>query len=76
MRNGYEIEKMWEDQGINLKNHLAFMCGSGWRAAEVYTYANVMGLKIHLYTVMDGLVGVMVEIHQLLESLQNSSWIK
>lgn len=52
------------------------MCGSGWRAAEVYTYANVMGLKIHLYTVMDGLVGVMVEIHQLLESLQNSSWIK
>ncbi len=40
---------MWEDQGINLKNHLAFMCGSGWRAAEVYTYANVMGLKKYIY---------------------------
>ncbi|EGT3617668.1 sulfurtransferase [Clostridium perfringens] len=56
MRNGYEIEKMWEDQGINLKNHLAFMCGSGWRAAEVYTYANVMGLKnTSLYS--DGWIG-------------------
>lgn len=56
MRNGYEIEKMWEDQGINLKNHLAFMCGSGWRAAEVYTYANVMGLKnTSIYS--DGWIG-------------------
>ncbi|MGG5461708.1 sulfurtransferase [Clostridium sp. B9] len=56
MRNGYEIEKMWEDQGINLKNHLAFMCGSGWRAAEVYYYANVMGLKnTSIYS--DGWIG-------------------
>ena len=56
MRNGYEIEKMWEDQGINLKNHLVFMCGSGWRAAEVYTYANVIGLKnTSIYS--DGWIG-------------------
>ncbi|WP_300349025.1 rhodanese-like domain-containing protein [Clostridium sp.] len=56
MRNGYEIEKMWEKQGINLKNHLAFMCGSGWRAAEVYTYANVMGLhNTSIYS--DGWIG-------------------
>lgn len=56
MRNGYEIEKMWEKQGINLKNHLAFMCGSGWRAAEVYYYANVMGLKnTSIYS--DGWIG-------------------
>ena len=45
MRNGYEILSMWKDDcKINLDNHLAFMCGSGWRAAEVYWDAMVMGL--------------------------------
>lgn len=45
MRNGYEILSMWKDDcGINLDNHLAFMCGSGWRAAETYWDAMVMGL--------------------------------
>ena len=45
MRNGYEILSMWEDDcQIDLNNHLAFMCGSGWRAAETYWDAMVMGL--------------------------------
>lgn len=45
MRNGYEILSMWKDDcKINLDNHLAFMCGSGWRAAETYWDAMVMGL--------------------------------
>lgn len=45
MRNGYEILSMWKDDcKIDLNNHLAFMCGSGWRAAEVYWDAMVMGL--------------------------------
>lgn len=45
MRNGYEILSMWKDDcGINLDNRLAFMCGSGWRAAETYWDAMVMGL--------------------------------
>ena len=56
MRNGYEIEKMLKDQGIDLNNHLAFMCGSGWRAAEVYTYCKVMGIKnTSIYS--DGWIG-------------------
>ncbi|MPN57271.1 Thiosulfate sulfurtransferase YnjE [bioreactor metagenome] len=45
MRNGYEILSMWKDDcKIDLNNHLAFMCGSGWRAAETYWDAMVMGL--------------------------------
>ncbi|WDV48206.1 rhodanese-like domain-containing protein [Clostridiaceae bacterium M8S5] len=45
MRNGSEFTKLWQEQGIDLKKHLSFMCGSGWRASEIYTYANVYGLK-------------------------------
>lgn len=45
MRNGYEILSMWKDDcKIDLNNHLAFMCGSGWRAAETYWDAMVMGI--------------------------------
>lgn len=50
MRNGSEIKQMWENDGINLENQLAFYCGTGWRAAEVLFYADVLGLKnITLY---------------------------
>lgn len=45
MRNGDEIQKMWEKDGINLENKLAFYCGTGWRAAEVLFYADVLGMK-------------------------------
>ena len=50
MRNGSEIKEMWQADGINLDNKLAFYCGTGWRAAEVLFYADVLGLKnITLY---------------------------
>lgn len=50
MRNGYEIQEMWKKDGINLDNKLAFYCGTGWRAAEVLFYADVMGMKnVSLY---------------------------
>lgn len=56
MRNPKEIKDLWQAQGINLENHLAFMCGSGWRAAEILTYAEVMGLEnTSLYS--DGWIG-------------------
>ncbi len=56
MRNPKEIKALWLDQEINLDNHLAFMCGSGWRAAEILTYARVMGLEnTTLYS--DGWIG-------------------
>lgn len=51
MRNASEILAMWKEQGITPDQNLCFFCGSGWRAAEVLTYADVMGLKhISLYS--------------------------
>lgn len=56
MRNADEISDMWKEAGIDTSKHLSFMCGSGWRAAEVLTYANVMGLEnTSLYS--DGWIG-------------------
>lgn len=56
MRNAYEISEMWKEAGIDTSKHLSFMCGSGWRAAEVLTYANAMGLEdVSLYS--DGWIG-------------------
>ena len=50
MRNGSEILTMWKKDGINPDKQLAFYCGTGWRAAEVLFYADVIGLKnIALY---------------------------
>jgi molybdopterin synthase sulfurtransferase len=50
MRNGSEILMMWKKDGIDPDKKLAFYCGTGWRAAEVLFYADVMGLKhISLY---------------------------
>ncbi len=51
MRNKDEILAMWKEQGITPDQRLSFFCGSGWRAAEVLTYADIMGLKnISLYS--------------------------
>lgn len=51
MRNENEILAMWKSQGITPNQKLCFMCGSGWRAAEVLIFADVMGLKnISLYS--------------------------
>lgn len=56
MRNADEILDMWQTCGIDTENHLAFMCGSGWRAAEILWYARVMGLEnTSLYS--DGWIG-------------------
>ncbi|MGE5623431.1 MAG: sulfurtransferase, partial [Methanocella sp.] len=50
MRNGAEIAAMWKDWGITPDQRVAFYCGTGWRAAEVLIYADVMGWKnISLY---------------------------
>lgn len=45
MRNKDEILNMWDEYGIDTDKHLSFMCGSGWRVAEIEVYANVMGIK-------------------------------
>ena len=56
MRNPNEILALWKQSGIDTEQHLSFMCGGGWRAAEVLTYAQVMGLsKTSLYS--DGWIG-------------------
>ncbi len=44
MRNAAEFLALWKGQGIDTSKHLSFMCGSGWRAAEIYYYANTCGL--------------------------------
>ncbi|MCL6271856.1 rhodanese-like domain-containing protein [Sansalvadorimonas sp. 2012CJ34-2] len=56
MRNPSEFLELWKEQGIDTSKKLAFMCGSGWRAAEIYYYADVAGLKdISVYS--DGWIG-------------------
>lgn len=44
MRNADEILSLWKRAGIRTDKHLSFMCGGGWRAAEVLTFARVIGL--------------------------------
>ena len=56
MRNADEILELWKREGIRTDRHLSFMCGGGWRAAEVLTFARVMGLpNTSLYS--DGWIG-------------------
>ena len=56
MRNASEILDLWRGQGIDTHKHLSFMCGSGWRVAEIYTYADVIGLDdISIFS--DGWIG-------------------
>lgn len=50
MVSGDQILKMWKEYGITPDKNLMFFCGTGWRAAEVLWYADVMGLEnISLY---------------------------
>lgn len=50
MRNANEILAMWKEWDITPDQKMAFYCGTGWRAAEVLIYADVMGLEnIALY---------------------------
>ncbi|WP_099189577.1 sulfurtransferase [Tepidibacter mesophilus] len=56
MRNANEFLDLWKKQGIDTTKHLSFMCGSGWRVAEIYTYADVVGLDdISIFS--DGWIG-------------------
>ena len=56
MRNADEFLDLWKKQGINTTKHLSFMCGSGWRVAEIYTYADVIGIEdIAIFS--DGWIG-------------------
>ena len=56
MRNADEILALWKQAGISTDKHLSFMCGGGWRAAEVLTFARVIGLpNTSLYS--DGWIG-------------------
>lgn len=45
MRNANEILKLWKELNIDSNKQMTFFCGSGWRAAEVYIYSKVIGLK-------------------------------
>ena len=56
MRNFDEIMSVWRQSGIDTEKHLCFMCGGGWRAAEVLMFARVAGKKdSSLYS--DGWIG-------------------
>jgi thiosulfate/3-mercaptopyruvate sulfurtransferase len=43
MRAYSEIAANWEDAGITADKWVAFYCGTGWRAAETWFYAYLMG---------------------------------
>ena len=46
MRNYREIEAFWSQWGIHPDSmELAFYCGNGWRASEVWWYAQAMGYE-------------------------------
>jgi len=36
MREGGELLEMWKALGITADKHVAFYCGTGWRASETY----------------------------------------
>ncbi len=50
MRNAEEILEMWKERGITPEQKLSFFCRSGWRAAEMLIYSDIMGIEnISLY---------------------------
>jgi len=42
-REFQEIARAWEDGGIVPEKHIAFYCGTGWRASEAFMNAYFMG---------------------------------
>ena len=56
MRNPKEFLDLWKQQGVDTSKNLAFMCGSGWRVAEIYYYAGIVGLN-HISVFTDGWIG-------------------
>jgi 3-mercaptopyruvate sulfurtransferase SseA len=50
MRNYHEIAAFWRAEGIIPDKQVIFSCGTGWRAAEAFFYAYLMGWpRISLY---------------------------
>ncbi len=45
MRDPDEIARFWAAQGVDPAGPLIFYCGTGWRAAEAYFYARVLGWR-------------------------------
>ncbi|SMG61090.1 rhodanese-like domain-containing protein [Cedecea sp. NFIX57] len=45
MRTGDDIAAMWKSWNILPDQHVAFYCGTGWRASETLMYARAMGWK-------------------------------
>ena len=56
MRNADEILDLWRRSGIDPDTKVCFMCGGGWRAAEVLTFAQVIGVP-HASLYSDGWIG-------------------
>ncbi|MBZ7976934.1 rhodanese-like domain-containing protein [Campylobacter sp. RM12637] len=50
LRNPYEIYELWQSQGINKNDNLAFYCGTGWRASVAWFIALLDGWEnIYVY---------------------------
>ena len=43
MREYHEIARIWARDGIVPDKHIAFYCGTGWRASEAFLHAYLMG---------------------------------
>ena len=56
MRNADEILALWRRSGIDPDKKICFLCGGGWRAAEVLTFAQVIGVR-HASLYSDGWIG-------------------
>jgi rhodanese-related sulfurtransferase len=41
-REAGEVARAWAEQGIGPDKHIAFYCGTGWRASETWFYAYLM----------------------------------
>ena len=59
LRNPLEIVELWKQQGINKDDHLAFYCGTGWRASVPWFMTNMMGWKILMSMMVVGMLGQM-----------------
>jgi thiosulfate/3-mercaptopyruvate sulfurtransferase len=47
-----EVTAGWREKGVTPDRHIAFYCGTGWRASEAFWYAHLMGWE-HI-SVYDG----------------------
>jgi len=52
MLSGTVIDANWASAGINKDDEVAFYCGTGWRAAETWFYAELLGYSN--YKLFDG----------------------